>query len=272
MKRKQILMIGDMVSYGKLATSAMTPIFSHKGFTTYNLPTAIVSNNFGYGRYAFLDTTDYIRQSLKVWKELGFDFDAVTTGFIASLEQAKLVAEFCRRLSEIGVPIFVDPIMGDDGALYSGMPSNMPDSMKPMIDVAHVCCPNYTEACLLTGMEYHAGGVSEDEAFALVDNLRAIGARSVVITSILVDGKPSVVGYNHINDNHFRIEYEEVPIQFSGTGDVFSAEMIVSLLNGEQLEAATKKAVDVVYRLIYKNKDAQDPYRGIPIEECLDLV
>ena len=97
-------------------------------------------------------------------------------------------------------------------------------------------------------------------------------SRSVVITSILVDGKPSVLGYNHLNDNHFRIEYEEVPIQFSGTGDVFSAEMIVSLLNGEQLEAATKKAVDVVYRLIYKNKDAQDPYRGIPIEECLDLV
>lgn len=272
MRKKQVLLIGDMVSYGKIATSAMTPILSHEGFVTYNLPTALVSNNFEYKNYALLDTTDYIRQTLKVWSTLGFGFDAVATGFIASLEQARLVADFCRGLSEKGIPIFVDPIMGDEGRLYTGMPETMVDSMKAMLKVAHVCFPNYTEACLLAGRQYRSEGITADEAFSLVDDVHATGAASVVITSMMVDSRPSVVGYNASDDGHFIINYDQLPIQFSGTGDVFAAEMIVHLLSGDTLEAAAREAVDTVYRLIYKNRNAQDPYRGIPIEESLDVL
>ena len=271
MRKKQVLLIGDMVSYGKIATSAMTPILSHEGFVTYNLPTALVSNNFEYKNYALLDTTDYIRQTLKVWSTLGFGFDAVATGFIASLEQARLVADFCRGLTEKGIPIFVDPIM-DEGRLYTGMPETMVDSMKAMLKVAHVCFPNYTEACLLAGRQYHPDGITADEAFSLVDDVHATGAASVVITSMMVDSRPSVVGYNASDDGHFIINYDQLPIQFSGTGDVFAAEMIVHLLSGDTLEAAAREAVDTVYRLIYKNRNAQDPYRGIPIEESLDVL
>ena len=269
---KQILLIGDLVSYGKLATQTMAPILSHLGFSSYTLPTALVSNNFGYGNYALLDTTDYMRQAFDAWQKLGFNFDAVATGFISSLRQAQLVADFCKQLAAKGTPIFVDPIMADGGTLYSGMPATMPESFMPIISLAHVTCPNYTEACLLTGRKYQPAGMSRQQAEAMVCDLHAMGPHSVVVTSIPIDGKPSVVGFDGTSHQHFLITYDELPIQFSGTGDIFSAVLIGRMLSGHDLKTATKMAVDVVYNLIDANKDAQDPYKGIIIEQYLDHI
>ena len=60
-KGKQVLLITDVAGYSKVALSAMLPVLTHLGYDLYNLPTALVSNNFAYGEYAFLDTTDYMR-------------------------------------------------------------------------------------------------------------------------------------------------------------------------------------------------------------------
>ena len=88
MSKKQILLINDMAGYGKVATAAMLPILSYLGHPVYNLPTALVSNTLDYGKFNILETTDYIRGVFPVWKELGFSFDAIATGFIASERQA----------------------------------------------------------------------------------------------------------------------------------------------------------------------------------------
>src|SRR5574344_630522 len=104
-----ILLIADMAGYGKVALSAMIPILSNMKYQVYNLPTALVSNTFNYGKFDVLETTDYMRNSMKIWEELGFSFDAVSTGFIVSEEQSKLVAEYCTNLKRKGTRIFVDP-------------------------------------------------------------------------------------------------------------------------------------------------------------------
>lgn len=95
-KGKQVLLITDVAGYSKVALSAMLPVLTHLGYDLYNLPTALVSNNFAYGEYAFLDTTDYMRDTLRIWQHLGFHFDAVSTGFMTSAEQASLVRAFCQ--------------------------------------------------------------------------------------------------------------------------------------------------------------------------------
>lgn len=115
MNKKQILLINDMAGYGKVATAAMLPILSYMGLPTYNLPTALVSNTLDYGKFNILDTTDYIQGVFPVWKELGFSFDAIATGFIASERQAEIVSAYCKQEAAHGTTIFVDPIMGDEG-------------------------------------------------------------------------------------------------------------------------------------------------------------
>ena len=272
MGKKQILLINDMAGYGKVATAAMLPILSYFGHPTYNLPTALVSNTLDYGKFNILDTTEYIKGVFPVWKELGFTFDAIATGFIASEAQASIISAYCKEQAAGGTVIYVDPIMGDEGKLYNGVTPATINSMREMLSVAHLCYPNYTEACYLTGTDYSLEGVSAAEARELLDGLRKIGTKSVLITSIHVDGQPCVCGYNHETDEYFQLPYQEIPVRFPGTGDIFSAVLVGHLLDGVSLKDSTQRAMEAVYKLIDANKDNDDKYRGIPLEHYLNIL
>ena len=162
--------------------------------------------------------------------------------------------------------------MGDEGKLYNGVTPAAIRSMREMLSVAHLCYPNYTEACYLTATPYREQGVTAQEARQMVEKLRRIGPKSVFITSIPIDGQPSVIGYNHQDDTWFTLGYTEIPVHFPGTGDIFSAILIGNILNGGSLEHSTRRAMDGVYTLIDRNKDNADKNRGIPVEQFLPLL
>lgn len=271
---KKVLLINDLAGYGKVALSAMLPVLSYLKYETYNLPTAIVSNTLDYGKFDILDTTQYMKNTLRVWKELDFRFDAISTGFIVSQEQTQMVTDFCRENSAKGVTVFTDPIMGDDGRLYNGMSEETVELMRKLVSVADYIVPNYTEACYLTGTAYEAEGVSEEVYHKMIDALRTLGAKSVVITSAVVkdSDKKSVVGYDHKEGKYFRIDFEEIPVRFPGTGDIFSAVFMAKILAGENLHNATQKAMDAVRTMIAENAENVDKFKGIPLETCLEVL
>lgn len=251
----------------------MLPILSYLGVPTGILPTSLVSNTFDYGDYSIMETTDFLKDSFTKWKKLGFGFEAIATGFIPSRAQADLISAYCKEQAAAGTTIFVDPIMGDEGQLYKGMAAEeLVGAMREMISVADLCYPNYTEACYLTGEGYKAGGVTKAGARDLLDKLRKIGAKSVLITSIDVDGQPSVAGFNHSTGEYFTLPFTEIPVHFPGTGDIFSAILIGHIMNGDTLKDSTRKAMDGVYRLIDLNKDNEDKNRGIPLEKYLSIL
>lgn len=269
---KQILLINDVVGYGKVGMGAMLPILSYLGIPTYSLPTALVSNTLNYGKFNIQDTTEYIKGTLPVWKELGFSFDAICTGLMFSEEQAKLVASYCEEQGKNGTIVFVDPILGDGGQLYNGVTERQVELMREMVSVADLTFPNYTEVCYLTDTRIKSGSISWEEAGDLLDKLRDMGSKSALITSCKIDGHNSVAGYNHFNDNYFHLDYHEIPGLFHGTGDIFSAVLIGHLLNGEPLKGSTRQAMDTVFRMIDRYSGTDDKNRGIPVEKCLDLL
>jgi len=280
---KQILLINDVVGYSHVGMVAMLPILTHLGHATYNLPTALVSNTLDYGQFNVLETTDYMRGTIPVWHRLGFRFDAVCTGLMFSEEQATLVASYCRQLQREGTTVFVDPIMGDGGRLYNGISDTQVQLMKEMVGVADLTFPNYTEACYLTGTPYRPEGLTWDEACGMLDGIAALGAKAAVVTSACVDGQRCVIGRRSDwplegfrqrgkEGLYFRIDYDEIPVAFHGTGDIFSAVLIGHLMNGETLKDSTQTAMQVVSRLIERNRDQRDFCQGIPIEKCLDLL
>ena len=280
---KQILLINDVVGHSHVGMSAMLPILTYLGHAVYNLPTALVSNTLDYGHFNTLETTDYMRGTIPVWRQLGFRFDAVCTGLMFSEEQTRMVSAYCRQLQSEGTTVFVDPIMADGGHLYNGLTQQQVEQMREMVSVADLTFPNYTEACYLTGMEYKEDGMDWDEACRMLDGIAALGARSVLVTSAKVDGQSCVIGKRsdtsvegfrqHISHGpYFRIDYEELPYAFHGTGDIFSAVLIGHLMNGLRLKESTEMAMSVVSLLIDRNRDQQDKCLGIPIEKCLDLL
>ena len=268
---KRILLVQDMTGYGKVAMAAIMPVLSHMGHHIYTLPTAIVSNTLDYGQFVIHEMTDYMRQTLQVWKNLGFTFEAISTGFIVSEEQAALVSELCRESAAKGCTVFVDPVMGDEGKLYNGVTEATVAHMRAMTAVADYVMPNYTEAAYLAGAPIQ-DGLTRAEANVLVDRLRALGAKSVLITSAKVDGADCVVGYDHDKGEHFLLPFEMVPVFFSGTGDLFSGILTGSVLDGMPLQQAIRKAMDAIRVMILRHKDNEDHYVGIPIETCLDVL
>ena len=293
---KQILLINDVVGCSHVGMVAMLPILTHQGHAVYNLPTALVSNTLDYGRFNIMETTSYMRGTLPVWQQLGFRFDAVCTGLMFSEEQARLVQDYCRRLRDGGTAVYVDPIMGDAGRLYNGISQRQVELMRQMVAVADLTFPNLTEACLLTGMPYNPGGMTWDDACRMLDALLALGCRSALVTSARVDGQPCVLGASSelkiqnskfktqnsefkiqnskfkIQNSKFKIPYTEIPAAIHGTGDIFSALLVGHLQNGLPLQQSTARAMEVVSRLIDRNRHLPDPCRGIPVEQCLDLL
>lgn len=273
-----ILLISDLAGYGKVATAAMLPILSYMEYRVFNLPTMLISNTFRYPKSCTLDTTEYIQQVLPVWKELGFHFDAIATGYMVSEKQARIVAEYCKEQAVTGTAVYVDPVMGDSGQLYNGVTEEAVRAMREMVSVADLIFPNYTEACYLTDTPYLKDGITEEEVRELIKKLRHIGARSVIITSLKIRNNnleqphSAVAGYNAENDEFFLLPYTEIPIELPGTGDVFSAVLIGHLLRNKPLKECTQHAMDMVYQLIEQSKGLKDKNCGIPLETCLHLL
>ena len=269
---RQTLLINDLAGYGKVALSAMIPVLSHMGHHLYNLPTALVSNTLDYGKFDILETTDYMKNTLSVWGELGFSFDAISTGFIVSAEQTRLVADYCKEQNKKGTKIFVDPVMGDEGHLYNGVTEQTIAYMRELVAVADVIVPNYTEAVYLADMPYQENGMIKEEANQLVQKLLEIGAKSVVVTSAKVEGTDAVIGYDCVTNQNFMLPFTIVPVRFPGTGDIFSAVLMGKVLAGNSLMNSTQKAMDAVKEMIVKNQDNADKFKGIPVETCFDVL
>lgn len=268
----KLLLINDLPGYGKVALSAMFPVLSHMGFDVYNLPTAIVSNTLDYGKFDILDTTDHMAKSLSVWEELGFSFDAICTGFILTAEQVKLILQYCKAQKRLGTHLYVDPIMGDEGKLYNGVSEETIAYMREMCGSAELIVPNLTEATFLAGMYEDREEVTLDEAEQLIGKLRSLGAKSVVITSVVCGGKYFVSCYDAVSDNTFHVPFDHVDVRFVGTGDIFSAILFGRVLRGADLRIAVEYTVKVMLRLINENMDAVDRFKGIPLEKNLDIL
>ena len=280
---KRIVLFNDLPGYGKVALAAMVPLFSRMGHFPYQVPTAVVSNTLDFGKFRIQDMTDYMRDTIKVWDELGFDPDCICTGFVLSEEQVELIGDYIRsrkpRIDEIqnvdnGRLVMVDPIMADGGKLYNGIGMERVAAMRKLVSYSDVMVPNMTEAGFLTGICPGRKRASAAELRELVDGLHKLSGKSVVITSAQDSETDEhlVCGYDHKSGQYFRVPFTFLPVRVAGSGDIFSTVMTGKLLNGESLEAAVREAVRVLTTLIRENQSHLDEYKGILIERYWELL
>ena len=273
MNHKNVLIINDMPGYGKVALAAMLPVLSNLGHSIYNLPTALVSNTLDYGKFTILDTTDYMVEAIRVWRELDFQFDCITTGFLASAAQVDLLRDFIDSQRKEDFLVVTDPIMGDGGKLYNGSTPQTVDNMRRFVGAADVIVPNLTEAEFLTGLYEGEELLAGAQARRILDGLRALGPRSAVITSGREEGGRHVVwGFDGRTGEYFTVPYRFIKAHFPGTGDIFTSLLTGQLLSGRSLPQAVKKAVDLLERLIFLEQDVAERNNGIRIEKYLSVL
>lgn len=263
---KKILLINDLAGVGKIAMSSMIPTLSKLGITSNYLPTALVSNTLSYGKFDILDTTTYMKNTINCWNQLGFKFDAIATGFIVSDEQSKIIYDYCENAKEDKTIIFVDPIFADNGKLYNGMTDVNVNNMKRLIKVSDYLMPNYTEACYLTNTQIK-NFITFKDIEEIVNKLINLGAKSIIITSIKLENEYVTACYDYETKDIRLFSYNLIPISMAGTGDIFSSIFISNILNGNDIFYSTRKAMNIVYKLIDLNKDNLDKSLGINVEE-----
>ncbi|MBR4035699.1 MAG: bifunctional hydroxymethylpyrimidine kinase/phosphomethylpyrimidine kinase [Oscillospiraceae bacterium] len=266
----KILLIGDMVSACKVALSAMVPVIGAKKHSVYTLPTAIVSNTFGYKKVAQISTGDYVKNSIDAWKELGFEYDAVFVGYVTDKDQAKAIIDYCKELKEKGAKIFHDPIMGEKCHLYWGIGEEVADIHKRLLPLTDYTFPSWTEAAYLTGRDFSDDNSSEKEIFAIMDDLIAMGAKNIAISSCIADGRDCIGIYDYTTGKKSLLPYERIPVKIGGTGDVFSAMIIADVMNGAEFTAAVQNTINGIYTMINAEKDKEEKLRGLDLERLLE--
>jgi len=271
-KQKRILAIHDISCVGRCSLTVAQPIISAAGIETSVIPTAILSTHTGgFVGYTYRDLTDDILPIVKHWQSLDIHFDAIYTGFLGSIRQIALIAEIISKLRTPTTQVIVDPVMADNGSLYSIFPSDYPTHMRKLVEIADVVIPNITEATLLTQEKYSPGPYSVDTINGIMQKLAALGPKSVVLTGVFFDNNR--LGTASLASAEGKIDFtmkEYVPTSIHGTGDVFGSALVAALVHGFTLQKSCDVAADFTVDCIKRTFSAATDLRyGVNFEAGL---
>ncbi len=271
---KRIITIQDISCIGKCSITVSLPVLSALGVETAILPTAVLSTHTMFKGSVIRNLEDTIEPFSRHWEDLGFTFDAVYTGYLASPRQVQLVKDFYSRFGGESVLFFVDPAMADSGKLYSGFDDSFPSVMASLCGMADIIVPNVTEACLMTGTDWKE---TEDEGFYtdLLEKLAALGTKkAAVITGVpMGPGRTGVMGLDIRSGSLTGFSHEKLPVSFHGTGDIFSSVTVGCLMRGFSLYESLETAAHFVEASIRETM-LHDPDKtyGVDFEAVLGLL
>ncbi len=274
-KQKRVAAIHDISCFGKCSLTVALPMLSAAGLETCCIPTAVLSTHTGgFSGYTYRDLTEDILPIARHWNSLNLHFDAVYSGFLGSDRQIDII---CRVLDEIASTdtfVMVDPVMGDNGSLYSVFSNDFPVAMRRLCARADLIVPNMTEAFLLLDEPYHHGPYTEQEIHHLLDRLAELCPGQIVLTGVHFDKKMlgAATLDRKIGTREFVLR-ERVEGFYHGTGDVYASTLLAALLRGFSLSKAASIAADYTVLSILATKEIDKDLRyGVNFERNLPVL
>ncbi len=269
---QRVMAIHDLSGLGRSSLMAVTPVLSVMGMQVCPVPTAVLSTQTsGFSGYTYVDLTPTMPAYLAHWKTLGMDFDCIYSGFLGAEEQIAILEQLLDDFADPETLVVVDPVLGDDGALYDTMDAAMPSRMARLIRRADVITPNLTEVKLLLGMDAREP-LTERDLPPLLARLAEMGPKAVVATGIpKADGGHTVCCYDTAADAPYaQIDYRALPVQYPGTGDIFAAVLTGGLLQGRTLTQSVALASGFISQAVADAIAAAEPVRdGVQLEKNL---
>ena len=268
--QKRVAAIHDLSGFGKCSLTVALPILSAAGIETSALPTAILSTHTGgISGYTYHDLTEDMRPVMKHWKSLDIKFDAIYTGFLGSFEQLDIVKEFFDAFRQEDNLILVDPVMGDNGELYTVFTHEFAAGMRMLCQKADIIVPNLTEAALLLDEPFHPGPYTHAYIESLLRKLGALGPQKVVLTGVYFkEDELGAATYDRTTDTIDYVFTQKIPGYYHGTGDVFASALLSALLNDFSLIDAAAIAVHFTTDSIRRTYKAKTDYRfGVNFEQ-----
>ena len=270
----KVAAVQDLSGLGRCSLSVILPVLSVMGAQCCPLPTAVLSAHTAFpapGTAAFQDLTGAMEQTLRHWEALHTSFDAIYSGFLGSSQQIGVLRRLIQRFRRKETLVLIDPVMGDHGRVYRTYTPEMCEQMIQLAAEADLITPNLTEAALLLGEPFDHIPDSQAGIETWLRRLSLDGKRSVVITGVSL--APKALGAGCLDARSGKIRFamaRQEPGQFFGTGDLFAAVLLGSLLRGETLSESTARAVDFIQKSVARTLAAGTPMlEGVQFEPLL---
>ncbi|KAJ1718301.1 putative pyridoxal kinase, partial [Coemansia biformis] len=228
--RARILSIQSHVVSGYVGNRASTFPLQLLGHEVDVINTVQFSNHTGYN--AFAGQRFAASHMLELFAGLqvnGLDrgYTHLLTGYMGNSENVRAVESIAKELKLVnpGLVFVVDPVLGDDGALY--VPEELVALYRDVLcPMASLVTPNQFEAEQLTGVAIR----TLLDAKSACDKLHALGVPNVVITSMQTSDDPGMLhlvgselcprtGAKH----QFAIRFPKLDGYYTGSGDFFAA-------------------------------------------------
>ncbi len=275
---KRVLAIHDLSGFGRCALTVIMPVLSVMGAAVVPLPTALLSTHTGgFSELTFLDLTDTMGPALEHYKKIDLKFDAIYTGFLGSAAQIDTVAHAIDMFGG-DCPVLVDPVMGDDGKIYSTYTDEMCRRMRELCRKADIITPNLTEAYHLCGEEYRdpmslSPSEALSEAQRIKDKLTELyGIKKLAITGIeLSDERIATLSFDEAGSENTRLHIiPKIKYGYPGTGDLFASAVLGKTLDGVDFHEAVEFSCRVVADMIADTAKYDTPRReGLRLEKNL---
>ncbi|MBQ3817047.1 MAG: pyridoxamine kinase [Clostridia bacterium] len=270
---ERIAVINDISCFGRCSLTVAMPIISSAGIEVGAIPTAVLSTHTGGFKNPFcLSFSEELLKMLECWERENIKADCVLSGYLSNEKQIEIVKKIAESLcSENGV-IIVDPVMGDNGRLYSGFDECFPQKMLQLCKSADIITPNITEACMLLGKDYTEGPFEKSFIEDLLISLSELTGADVVLTGVYFErGK---IGAGIIKNGMISYaETDRIDALYHGTGDVFASAFASAVVKGKDLNFAAQFAADFTKECIKNTAYCKNDTRfGVNFEEKLYIM
>lgn len=270
-KQLKVAAIHDLSGYGRCALTVILPIISAMGIQCAAIPTAVLSTHTGgFTDFVLRDTTDFLSPCCKHYKELGIEFNAIYSGFLASEEQADCCIEFFETFpSALKI---VDPVMGDDGLAYQTYTAGLIERMTELISYADIITPNLTEAALILGENYPEA-LTEKQVREWAERLCKKAGSAVVTGITMDDGSIANAVLDGKSGQFSLLSWNKIPVSYPGTGDIFASVLTGAILKGKSLSEAAAYASQFCELAIKATHNNGQPVRdGVEFERVLGFL
>ena len=194
----------------------------------------------------------------------GITFDTILIGYLGSLDAIRCACDIIDHLlSPDGIAV-VDPAMADHGKLYSGFDEAYASAMYHLCQKAHIIIPNITEAAMLSGNSYQD---TPDPSY-IEHLMNGLPCEQIILTGVSFEKGSTGVA---IRDTSEIVYYSHPRIDknYHGTGDIFAATFVGSLMQGCNLLDAAKLASDFTCKCIENTYYAPAHWYGVKFETAL---
>lgn len=250
-----ILSIQSSVAYGHVGNSAAVFPLQRLGLEVWPVNTVHFSNHTGYGQWRGpLLTADDVRAVILGIEERGVlgRCDAVLSGYHGAQDMGLVVLEAVARVKAANpAAVFCcDPVLGDtDRGFFvrPGIPELMRDTVIPAADIA---TPNHFELDFLTGRPDRTTTLAE--VLAAVDDLRAMGPSTVLVTSLVHDGmSEDTMELLAVDESGaWLVSTPLLALSVNGAGDLTAALFLAHLLESRSAATALSRTASSVWAVL----------------------